>query len=231
MPQNVALILFELFMLVLAISVHDSAQAWAANKLGDPTGKMLGRISMNPARHFDLFGMAIWPLLYIWNTPLVLGWGKPVPMTWRNFRKKNGEMLATAAGPLAQVTVALLCVIIVVVLKHTVAGAAECVNTAGMMAVARIPFPTNELPGVFPFILLLEICVFVNLLLAVFNLVPIPFLDGGKILRHFLPYNAAKTFDQYALYIMIAFFFVGFRLIMVVFGPLLAVFLGLMNAL
>ncbi len=218
-------------MLVLAISVHDSAQAWAANRLGDPTGKMLGRISMNPARHFDLFGMAIWPLLYIWQTPLVLGWGKPVPMTYRNFPKKNGEMLATLAGPLAQVLTAVVCAVVVIVLKHAVAGAASSVNVATMMAVARIPFPTDALPAVFPFILLLEICVYVNLLLAVFNLVPIPFLDGGKILRHYLPYNAAKAFDQYSLYIMIAFFFVGFRLIMVVFAPLLSVFLGLMNAL
>jgi Zn-dependent protease len=230
MPLNVALIIFELAMMVLAISVHDCAQAWAANRLGDPTARMLGRLTMNPARHFDLFGMVIWPLLYIWRTPLILGWGKPVPMTYRNFRSKNGETLATLAGPVAQVGVAALCVIVVVVLKHTVAGAVQSVGIATLLA-RRIEVPTEGLPGVLPLLLLLSSCIYVNLLLAVFNMVPIPFLDGGKILVRFLPYNAAKAFEQYGLYIMIAFFFIGFPLMMIVFQPLLAIFWGLMLAL
>lgn len=230
MPLNFALIIFELAMMVFAISVHDCAQAWAAAKLGDPTGRMLGRESINPARHFDLFGMVIWPLIYIYFSPLVIGWGKPVPMTYRNFRTKNGETLATLAGPVAQVLTAGVCVVIVIVLKHTVAGAAESVGIATLLA-RRIPVPTAGLPPVFPALLLLSICIYVNLLLAVFNMVPIPFLDGGKILVRFLPYNAAKAFEQYGLYIMIAFFFLGFPLIMLVFRPLLALFWGLMLAL
>ena len=230
MPQNIALVIFELVMMVFAISLHDCAQAWAANRLGDPTARMAGRLTMNPARHFDLFGMAVWPLLYVFMTPLILGWGATVPMSYRNFRKRNGEVLATIAGPLAQVLAALLCVIVVVILKHTVAGAAESVSTAEMLTF-RVPVGTEDLPHIFPLLLLLNICAFVNLLLAVFNLVPVPFLDGGKILVHFLPYNAARKFEQYGLYIMIAFFFLGMRFIMFFFGPLLALFQGLMLAL
>ena len=230
MPLNAALILFELVLMVFAISLHDCAQAWAANRLGDPTARMMGRLTMNPARHFDLFGTLIWPVLYIWRTPLVLGWGKPVPMTWRNFRKKNGEMLATLAGPAAQVAAAVVCLLVVLILKHTVAGARESLSTAVLLAL-RAPVATEGLPAVFPGLLLLNIAIYVNLLLAIFNMVPIPFLDGGKILVHFLPYNAAKAFEQYGLWIMIAFFFLGMPFIMMFFGPLLAIFQSLMLSL
>jgi Zn-dependent protease len=230
MPVEAALILFELVMMVFAISLHDCAQAWAANRLGDPSGRMLGRISMNPAKHFDLFGMAIWPLIYVWMTPLILGWGKPVPMTFRNFRKKNGEILATLAGPLAQVGAAVVCLVIVVVLKHTVPGARESLTTAVLLAL-RAPVPTEGLPPIFPALLLLNICIYVSLLLAVFNLVPVPFLDGGKILAHFLPYNAAKAYEQYGLWIMIGFFFLGIPFMMVFFQPLLGLFQRLMLSL
>ena len=230
MPLNVALIIFELVVMVFAISLHDFAQAWTANRLGDPTARMMGRMTMNPARHFDLFGTAIWPLLYIWRSPMVLGWGKPVPMTWRNFRQKNGEMLATLAGPAAQVAAAVLCLIALVILKHSVAGASASIPSVFLLTL-RAPVETDGLPAIFPALLLLNIGIMVNLLLAVFNLVPIPFLDGGRILVHFLPYNAAKAFEQYGLYIMIAFFFVGFYIIGIVFNPLFAIFQNLMMSL
>jgi Zn-dependent protease len=230
MPLNFALIVFELVAMVLAICIHDMAQAWTANRLGDPTAKMLGRITMNPARHFDLFGMAIWPLLYVYFSPLVLGWGKPVPMTYRNFRQKNGEMLATLAGPAAQVLAAVLVLVVLVVLKHAVPAAGESLVLAEALAL-RVPVPTEGLPGIFPLLLFLYMCILMNLLLAVFNLLPVPFLDGGKILIHFLPYNAAKTFEQYSMWIMIAFFFVGFRLILIVFAPLLVIFNSLLTRL
>jgi Zn-dependent protease len=223
MPQNFALIIFELFIMVLAICFHDAAQAWAANRQGDPTARMLGRITMNPARHFDLWGTAIWPLLFIYFSPLVLGWGKPVPMTARNFRKKNGEMLSVLAGPAAQFLAAVVAMVVLVVLKHTVAGAGQSLDIAEMLAF-RAPIPTAGLPSVFPVLLFLYMCITVNLMLCVFNLLPMPFLDGGRILAHFLPYNAAKAFEQYSFYFMIAFFFIGYRLIMIAFVPLLSVF-------
>ncbi len=223
-PMKFALIVFELVVMVLSISFHDCAQAWAADRLGDPTAKMLGRISINPARHFDLFGMAIWPLLYIYFTPLILGWGKPVPMTFRNFRRKNGETLATLAGPAAQVLAAVVCLIALIVIKHTNPGVTESLEVAEVLARYRLQLPIAGLPPVFPLLLILYMSILINLLLAIFNMVPIPFLDGGKILVHFLPYNAAKAFEQYGFYIMIAFFFIGFPIVMAIFGPLLGIF-------
>jgi Zn-dependent protease len=228
-PLNLAIIAFELVVLVLSISVHDCAQAWAANRLGDPTGRMLGRLTMNPAKHFDPWGMVVWPLLFIFRGPLVLGWGKPVPMTYRNFRSRNGEMLAILAGPAAQLLIAVAALAMLIVFKHTMAGAAQSLSVVDALAF-RVPMEgLADLPAIFPVLLFLYLVIMVSLLLFCFNLIPMPFLDGGRILSYFLPYNAQRAFEQYSFYFMIAFFFLGFRLIMIGFVPLLAIFDGLLN--
>jgi Zn-dependent protease len=227
--MQVALIVFELVVMVLAISLHDAAQAWMANRLGDPTARMLGRITLNPAMHFDPFGMAISPLLsiFLFHTPLPYGWGKPVPMTYRNFLKKNGEMLAVMAGPAAQFGAAVVALIVLVVLKHFSSDARESLGLVTLMARYHLTVPGDALanvPVLFPLLLLLYMAVMLNLFLCVFNLLPMPFLDGGKILVHFLSYNAAKAFEQYSFYFMIGFFLVGGLLVNIVFVPLLGVF-------
>ncbi len=83
---------------------------------------------------------------------------------------------------------------------------------------------TEGLPGIFPLILFLYFCILVNLLLFVFNLVPLPFLDGGKILMHYLPFNAAKTFQSMSLFLMFGFFFLGFYVIQIFFFPIMTIF-------
>jgi Zn-dependent protease len=224
MPLTFALIIFEFVVMVLSISLHDSAQAWVANKLGDPTGRMMGRITINPARHFDVFGMAIWPLLYIFFTPLVLGWGKPVPMTARNFRRPSrDEMIATLAGPGMQLLTAVLALIVLITLRLTVADTTLSLTYAVPLA-QRHGVPIAGLPSIFPLILFLYFCILVNLLLFVFNLLPLPFLDGGKILLHYLPYNAAQTFQRISLYLMFAFMFFGMGVIIRLVNPLLTLF-------
>lgn len=225
MPLTVALVLFELVVMVLSISLHDSAQAWMANRLGDPTARMQGRISMNPARHFDWFGMAIWPILFIFRSPLVLGWGKPVPMTPRNFRNPSrDEMSATLAGPGAQLLTAIVALILLIVLRHSQSDSVLSLTIASQLAQRNLNVPLAHLPAIFPLYLFLYFCILVNLLLFVFNLIPLPFLDGGKILMHFLPYNAAKTYEGLSMWMMIAFFFLGFAVIMLFFGPLMTIF-------
>ena len=228
MPMNLALIVFALVVMLLSISLHDCAQAWMANRLGDPTARMVGRITLNPVPHFDLFGTGLWPLMSAYFSSLPLGWGKPVPMTYRNFRRKDGEMLAILAGPAAQLGTAFVCLVLLVFLKHTGRGVGDVLAVAVLVA-SRVPLNGLEgLPALFPLLLFLYFGIVVNLLLFVFNLVPVPFLDGGKILSYFLPYNAQRTFEQYSFYIMIAFFFFGMRLIMLAFSPLLGIFTNLL---
>jgi Zn-dependent protease len=224
MPLTYALIIFELVVMVLSISLHDCAQAWAANRLGDPTARMMGRLTMNPARHFDLLGMLIWPVLFIFRSPLILGWGKPITFTPRNFRNPSrDEMLATLAGPAAQLLAAVLALIALIIVRHTVPGSGDAISIASYLAM-RVPMGTEGLPGIFPLILFFYFCILVNTLLFVFNLVPLPFLDGGKILMHYLPYNAAKTYQSMSLYFMFGFFFLGGYVINLFFSPILAIF-------
>jgi Zn-dependent protease len=224
MPLTYALIIFELIVMVLSICLHDCAQAWASNRLGDPTARMMGRLTMNPARHFDLLGMLIWPVLFIFRSPLILGWGKPITFTPRNFRNPSrDEMLATLAGPAVQLLAAILALIALVIVRHTVPGSGDSISIASYLAM-RVPMGTEGLPGIFPLILFLYFCILVNLLLFVFNLVPLPFLDGGKILTHFLPYNAAKTYQSMSLYFMFGFFFLGGYVINLFFNPILTIF-------
>jgi Zn-dependent protease len=224
MPLTYALIIFELVVMVLSISLHDCAQAWAANRLGDPTARMMGRLTMNPARHFDLLGMLIWPVLFIFRSPLILGWGKPITFTPRNFRNPSrDEMLATLAGPAAQLLAAVLALIALIIVRHTVPGSGDAISIASYLAM-RVPMGTEGLPGIFPLILFFYFCILVNLLLFVFNLVPLPFLDGGKILMHYLPFNAARTYQSMSLYFMFGFFFLGGYIINLFFSPILTIF-------
>ena len=230
-PLDLALIVFELFVMVVSISLHDCAQAWMANRLGDPTARMLGRITMNPARHFDPWGMGISPLLsiFIFHNPLPFGWGKPVPTTYRNFRSKNGEVISVIAGPAAQMLAAVVSLIVLLVVKHTVQGGGQSLKLAILLS-RRVPLDgyAGQMGGIFPILLLLYMLLVMNLLLFVFNLLPLPFLDGGKILVRFLPYNAAKAFEQYSMYFVLAFFFIGGPLIAIGFTPLMVIFNALL---
>src|SRR5579875_1142843 len=149
MPMNEALVIFELVVMLLAISLHDCAQAWMANRLGDPTARLLGRQTMNPVPHFDFFGMALWPLIYIWRSPLILGWGKPIPMTTRNFRYPKDEIKATLAGPAAQFGAAVVCLLALIVVKHADPAAASSFGAAEALSLRNLDVPTPS-SGIFP---------------------------------------------------------------------------------
>ena len=233
MPLKFALIIFELVVMVLSISLHDCAQAWAANRLGDPTARMLGRVTVNPVAHFDPFGMLIWPLIsiLIFHSTLPFGWGKPVPMTYRNFPKKNGEVLAVLAGPATQLLVAVAATLFLLILKHTIPGTGFLLPIATMLSF-RVPLDgLATLPPIFPLLLLLYMGIVVNLILAIVNMMPVPFLDGGKILAYLLPYNAAQTFQRNSTLFMIAFFLLGGYLVSFIFMPLFGLFNAILTAL
>ena len=225
MPLTLVLVVFELVVLLLAISLHDAAQAWMANRLGDATARLAGRLTLNPVPHFDFFGTALWPLIFIWRSPLVLGWGKPIPMISRNFRRPKDEITATLAGPGAQVAAAVLCVVALVILKHANPAAAQSsFQIANALSLRKLDYVPPGLPPLFPLVLFFYFGILVNLLLCVFNLVPLPFLDGGKILVYYLPYNAARAYERYSLFLMFGFMFFGFGIIITIFEPVLAFF-------
>ena len=118
-------------------------------------------------------------------------------MTPRNFRNPSrDEMLATLAGPGAQLLAAIVALIVLVILRGAHHDSARPLIIASQLAQRNLAVPMDNLPSIFPLYLFLYFCILVNLLLFVFNLVPLPFLDGGKILIHYLPYNAAKTFGK-----------------------------------
>lgn len=225
MNQEALLIAFQVVVLVLAFSVHECAHAWTAWRLGDPTAKMLGRVTLNPLKHLDPLGSVLMPLIaLVYNWPLI-GWAKPTPVTARNFKNyRRDDILVTLAGPASNLASATIALLLLIIIKHTVAGGLTAVATAVALA-SQIPgVSTENLPVLFPIALLLYFVILINLLLFVFNLIPIPPLDGSHILRHFLPYKALQLYDRMGMIGLIVFFLLGGRFIYLFLSPLLATF-------
>ncbi len=223
MPQEVVLVLFQVVVLILAFSVHECAHAWTAWRLGDPTAKMLGRVTLNPIKHLDPLGSVVFPLISLYTGGMLIGWAKPTPVTARNFKNyKRDDILVTLAGPASNLLMATIALILLVIIKHTggIGAVAAAVNVA-----RHVPgIPTDNFPILFPISLLLYFAILINLLLFVFNLIPMPPLDGSHILRHFLPYRALQLYDRIGMFGLIIFFLVGGRFIYIFFAPLLATF-------
>ena len=222
MNQEVVLIVFQVLVLVMAFAVHESAHAYVAMRLGDPTAYMLGRVTLNPAKHIDPLGSVILPLLaLVYHWPLI-GWAKPCPVTTRNFRHvKRDDILVSLAGPASNLAMASLALALLIVMKHT--GAIPAINAAMDMA-DHIP-GANTSARLFPAAMLLYYGVTINLLLFVFNLIPIPPLDGSHVLRHFLPYGVERVYDQVGRYgLLIILFFGGTLIFGTFYYPLLGVF-------
>jgi Zn-dependent protease len=225
MNQEALLIAFQVVVLVLAFSVHECAHAWTAWRLGDPTAKMLGRVTLNPLKHLDPMGSVFMPLLaLVYHWPLI-GWAKPTPVTARNFKHyRRDDILVTLAGPASNLLSATVALILLIVIKHAGHGGLTAVSTAVALA-DKIPIPTAGLPALVPVALLLYFIILINLLLFVFNLIPVPPLDGSHILRHFLPYRALQIYDRIGMFGLIILMLVGGSFIFsIFFAPLLNTF-------
>jgi len=226
MNQEVILVLFQVVVLVLAFSVHECAHAWVAWKLGDPTGMMLGRVTLNPLKHLDPLGSVFMPLIaLVYHWPLI-GWAKPTPVTPRNFKNyKRDDILVTLAGPASNLGMAAIALVLMVIIKHLAAGGVPAVATAMAIASNMHGIPTAGLPPLFPVALFLYFVILINLLLFIFNLIPIPPLDGSHILRHFLPYKALQLYDRMGMIGLIVLFLIGGSFIFsIFFNPLLGTF-------
>lgn len=201
---------FIIFMVVLlfSVSVHELAHGWAADKLGDPTARLEGRLTLNPIAHLDPLGSIVYPvLLYLLSGGrFMFAWAKPVPINPYNFADaRRGLMIASFAGPLSNFLLA-----------------------CGFAIIARVALLLGS-AGAFLF-QLASTGVMLNLILGVFNLVPVPPLDGSKVLMGILPYEAAYNFSRlepYGFIILFALLFLGaFRLIYLVVFPIYKLLMG-----
>ena len=226
MNQDVVLVIFQVVVLILAFSVHECAHAWTAWRLGDPTAKMLGRVTLNPIKHLDIFGSVIFPLISLMYGGMLIGWAKPTPVTGRNFKNyRRDDILVILAGPASNLLMATGALILLIVLKYVIPGGVVAIATAVALA-SKVPgVSTENLPTLFPLALLLYYIIFINLLLFIFNLIPIPPLDGSRILRHYLPYGALQVYDRIGTIGLFLIFLLGGGIIFrVFFFPLLGFF-------
>ena len=221
MPLNVVVIVFEIVVLILAFSVHECAHAWTAWRLGDPTARMLGRVTLNPIRHLDPIGSVVFPLISLVYGGFLIGWAKPTPVTGRNFKNyRRDDILVTLAGPASNLLSATIALLLLIILKHVLPGGDASIATAMAIAMHIPGVATEGLPTLFPIALFLYLVISINLLLFVFNLIPLPPLDGSHILRHFLPYRAAQVYDRMGMFALIILFLLGGRFIAAFFYPL-----------
>src|SRR5580704_1741977 len=215
-------IFFEIVVLLFAICVHESAHAWMANRLGDPTAKMLGRVSLNPIVHIDPFGTIIMPLILIVLGYPPFGWAKPTPVDTRNFRNLvRDDILTAVAGPVSNFVTALISVIALAFVLHG--------STGGIDRLFRGADVSAPLAKLF------EAAILINVVLGVFNLIPLPPLDGSHVIRHFLSYNALRVYDRIGYIGLVVVMFVlpmiGFPVISLLINPFLQFFGALLNAL
>ena len=168
------LLALSIVILLFSVILHEVMHGWVALKFGDRTAEQAGRLTLNPIPHIDPIGTILLPgLLLLTGAPILFGWAKPVPVNPLNFSSlRKGELLVSAAGILANFSLAILAAVIYHILQ--------------------------ALPQSFPSIIgnVLRFTVMINLILGIFNLFPIPPLDGSKILLSQLPYNLARSYER-----------------------------------
>lgn len=195
--------IITLAILILSIVFHEVAHGYAANWLGDPTARLAGRLSPNPLIHIDPIGSILIPgILFITHTPFLFGWAKPVPYNPYNLRnQKWGESFVAAAGPLANIFLALVFAILI--------------RTSSLF----------NLPA--SFVDMATYVVFINILLALFNAIPFPPLDGSKIIVPFLPFGLSLKYRALTQYMenlgFVALFLCVFIFMQILWTPFSAV--------
>lgn len=172
---------------LFAITVHEVSHGWVARYLGDPTAMMLGRLTLNPIKHIDPIGTIVVPLVMLMLTPFVFGWAKPVPVTYENLRNPKRDMaIVAAAGPLANLIMALIWTL---VLKLGILFAGQ-IGAGAMFLIGA------GVAGIF-----------INAVLMILNLLPLPPLDGGRVLAGLLPGRAGwqlSRIEPYGFLILLA---------------------------
>jgi Zn-dependent protease len=197
-------VIFQIAVLILSVVVHEVSHGFAANYLGDPTARLQGRLTLNPLPHIDPIGSVIVPLLlFFTSTGVMFGWAKPVPVNPYNLRGKFGEAIVAGAGPLSNIGIALVFGLLIR------AGAGAMPESFLQIAVA---------------------VVIINIVLAIFNLVPIPPLDGSKILFAFLPFHfqrARESLERYGFFIVLIFIVFLWQYLTPIIGTIFSLLTGI----
>ncbi len=191
--EKILTYVIQFAVVLFAISIHEAAHGWMANLFGDPTAKLQGRVTLNPIAHIDLVGTIIFPLLLIAMGAPVFGWAKPVMVNPYNLRNpKRDHMFIAAAGPGSNIIASITAIIIFIILKR--------LNIISLMN-----------PGIIALILFYLIVI--NVFLAIFNLIPIPPLDGSGIIEGLLKGQALESYQKikpYGFIILIVIIYAGF---------------------
>lgn len=197
--------------ILFAITVHEVAHGWVAKRLGDPTAMMLGRLTLNPLKHIDPVGTVLLPLLTLWLGGFIFGWAKPVPVTWENLRHPKRDMaLVAIAGPTANLIMILLWAIVLKACLFLGPGNSWLAQPLILMSGAGVIF---------------------NTLLMMLNLIPLPPLDGGRVLSGLLPGPMAYKYNKlepYGLIILILLLMSG--VLSFILLPLITAFLSIVSS-
>lgn len=209
-----AVTILAIAILIFSIILHEYGHAWMANKLGDSTAKDLGRLTLNPIPHIDLFGSIILPLFFVLSgSGFLLAWAKPVPYNPFNIRdKKFGDLKVAIAGPGFNILIAIFFGLLARFLPVASSLKAGLFSAylRGDFSFINSAISGNVLNVIF---LMAIIFCFLNLLLAIFNLIPVPPLDGSKIILNFLPPRLKFKFlsmERYGLFIILFLLMLGF---------------------
>ena len=186
MEETLGFVVPLFIVLIVSLSVHEAAHAWMADRLGDSTARALGRLTLNPLAHIDWIGTVLFPLVAIYSGFPLIGWAKPVPVNWVNLREPRRDFAIVAlAGPVSNLMLAAAGVLV-------------------FWVAADIGGPVGR--G------LLFNFVYLNVFLAVFNMLPVPPLDGGNVLAGLVPESMARMIDSvrpWGILVLYALMFMG----------------------